>query len=164
MSRQRFTEANLIVPANIPVANSYNAGFTAESIDMAKYNHVTAIMMGDAAVAGAGVVTVHGAAAFAGTTADATFTYRHISVDTMAASADVLSTPATSNSLALTEAYIKSGMYVFEWDAQDLFIGNVQYQYATFVLSAAGTAGFVTLVYILSEPRYAQAIMPTAIS
>ena len=164
MSRQRFTEGNLIVPANIPVANSYNAGFTAESIDMAKYNHVTAIMLGDAAVAGGGIVHVHGAAAFAGTTAHVTFTYRHISVDTMAASADILSTPATSAALTLTEAYIKSGMYVFEWDAQDLHIAGVQYQYATFVLDASGTAGFVTLVYILSEPRFSQAIMPTAIS
>jgi len=43
-----------------------------------------------------------------------------------------------------------------------LLVAGVQYQYATLVLSNAGTAGFVTLVYILSEPRYAQNVMPTS--
>jgi hypothetical protein len=159
----KFSQQNLIVPANIPVAASYDAGFTAESVNMAKYGHVTAIMMGDAACAGSGVVTVNAGTALAGADAQVTFTYRTIAADTMAATlSDVLSTPATSASLALTEANILSGMYVFEWDASDLNIAGVQYQYATLVLSAAGTAGFVTLVYILSEPRYEKNIMPTA--
>jgi len=38
----------------------------------------------------------------------------------------------------------------------------VQYEFVTVVVSAAGTAGTASIIAILSEPRFAEAIMDTA--
>lgn len=159
----RFSQSHGIVGIAVSTTGDYNAGFTGESVNMAKYNHYTLIVIGDSAVAGAGVLTIYGGATDAATTAAATFAYRYTTTDVGATSGDVFSAVATSSALTLTEAYIKSGMYVCELDAADLNIAGVQYQWVTPVLSAAGTAGYVTMVAILSEPRYEEAIMDTAI-
>lgn len=159
----RFSSSHGIVPILVPLADNYNAGMTMDSINMAKYNHCTIIIEGSDTCAGAGVLTIYGATSDAGTDAAITFTYRYGSADAGSASADVLGTPATSAALTLTEASIKSGMLVIEIDAQDLNISGTQYQYITPVLSAAGTAGIISAVAILSEPRYQTNVMPTAI-
>jgi len=159
----RFSETHGIVPIIAPLADNYNAGMTMDSINMANYNHCTIIITGSASCAGAGVLTIYGATADAGTDAAITFTYRISSADIAAAGADTLGTPATSAALTFVEASILSGMYVIEIDAEDLCISGTQYQFITPVLSAAGTAGIISAVAILSEPRYMKAVMPTAI-
>lgn len=159
----RFSQLNGIVPMAISTVGDYNAGFSADSVNMARYNHACVVIIGDDAVAGAGILTVMAGATDGAETAAITFSYRHIVVDVGAALADQLSAPATSASLSLTEAYIKSGMYVIEWEASDLLVSGTHYQYATPVLDATGTAGYVAMVAILSEPRYAKQVMPAAI-
>jgi hypothetical protein len=160
----RFSQSHGIVPVVVPLALNYNTGFTGDSINMGKYNHVTLIILGSADVAGTGVLKIKAATTLAGTTADVTFTYRYISVDAAAATlADVLSTPATSAALTFVEATLVSGMYIIEWDAEDMNVSGVQYTYATPVIDAAGTAGMVSIAAILSEPRYETGVMPTAI-
>jgi len=163
MATSRFTQSHGIVNGFVPTASSYNDGFSGDSVDMALYNHVTAILQFSDSAAGAGIVTVMGGLADAEETAAITFTYRLASADGKSAGADIFSAPVESASLTLVEADVKSGLYVIEWDAQDMVVSNVQYRYATLVLSAAGTAGIAGLIYILSEPRYAKAVMPTAI-
>ena len=163
MGKSRFSESHGIVGAVIPVASSYNTGFTGESVNMGKYNHGTLILMGDAAIAGAGILTMMAGASNAAATAAITFTYRYCTTDIMSTTADVYSTPTTSAALTLTEAYMLSGTYVIEWDTEDMNVSGVQYNWITPVLDATGTAGFVVGVMILSEPRYQQAIMPTAV-
>ncbi len=160
----KFSQNNGIVNILVAVADNYNAGMTMDSFNMSKFRHATIIIQGSDSCAGAGILTVHAAAAAAGTTADITFTYRTGGADAGSALADVLSAPATSAALTFVEATIKSGIYVIELDTEDMNIGGVQYDWVTPVLSAAGTAGIVSAVAILSEPRYADAIMPTAIS
>jgi hypothetical protein len=161
----KFSESNAIVYGTIIVAANYNAGFTGDSVCMGKYNHGTMILVGDAAVAGAGVLTMM-AGASAGSTAGGaiTFEYRSVTTDVLSATADVLGTISTSAGLSLTEANILSGMYVVEWDADDLNLAGVQYNWVTPVLDATGTAGIVTAVIILSEPRYSKLVMPTAVA
>jgi len=159
----RFSQSHGIVPLVTNTLGDYTAGFSADSVNMALYNHCTIIIQGDNAVAGAGVLTIMAGLTDAAETAGITFTYRYISVDVKAAGADILSTPATSASLSFTEAHIKNGMYVIEFDAQDMIVAGVQYQFATPVVDATGTGGYVNMVAILSEPRYAKAVMPTAI-
>jgi hypothetical protein len=157
----RFSQSHGIAP--LVNKGDYNAGFTADSVRLDKYNHCTLVITGDAAVAGTGLLIIYGAISEAGTTAAITFTYRYVSTDVASALADVLSTPATSAALTFTEAPLLSGMYVIEFDAEDLNVAGVQYNWATPVFDAAGTAGYVNVLAILSEPRYAQAVMPTAI-
>ena len=164
MASNRFSESHGIVYETIIVADNYNAGASMDSINMAKYNHGTLIIVGDAAAAGAGVLTMMAGASNGTETAAITFTERHTTTDILSTTADVLSAAATSASLALTEAYIRSGMYVIEWDAEDMVVSGVAYNWITPVLSAAGTAGMFTAIAIMSEPRYAEAIMDTAIA
>ncbi len=159
----RFSQSHGLVPIVAPLALNYNTGMTMDSINMAKYNHCTIIILGSADVAGTGLLTIYGGATDAATTAAITFTYRYGAADVGAAGADTLGTPATSAALTLTEASVISGMVVIEIDAEDLQISGTQYQFITPVLDAAGTAGIISAVAILSEPRFQQAVMPTAI-
>ena len=162
----RFSQSHGIVPIAHSVTGDYNAGFTGESVNMAKYNHYTLIIIGDNAVAGNGVLTMNAGATDGATTAAAGFAYRYSAGNIAAASGDVLGVPtvvAAAGTLTITGASLVSRMLVIELDAADLNIAGVQYQWVTPVLSAAGTAGYVTMVAILSEPRYEEAVMDTAI-
>ena len=162
MASNRFSESHGIFPVAVSTTGNYNAGFTGDSVDMSKYNHYTLIIVGDNAVAGGGILTIYGGATDAATTAAATFTYRYSAGIAGAASSDVLGTAATSAALTITGASLVSAMLICELDAQDLNVSGVQYRYVTPVLDATGTAGYVTMVAILSEPRYEKAVMPTA--
>ena len=162
MAKNRFSESHGIMPLSVSSGLDYNTGGDLDSFDMSKYNHATIIIIADANVAGAGVLTIYGGATDGAKTAAATFTYRYSAGNVLAASSDVLGTAATSAALTLTAASLVSRMIVCELDAADLQISGTQYRYATPSLSAAGTAGVCTAVVILSEPRYLEAVMDTA--
>ena len=160
----RFSQSHAIIYETIIVADNYNAGVSMDSINMGKYNHGTLIIVGDAACAGAGVLTMMGGLTNAAETAACTFTERHTLTDVASTTADVLTAAVSGATLTLTEAYILSGMYVIEWDTEDMNVSGVQYNWMTPVLSAAGTAGIITAIAILSEPRFQKAVMPTAVA
>ena len=160
----RFSQSHGIVYETIIVDDNYDGGVSMDSLNMGKYNHGTLIIIGDVVCAGAGVVTMMAGLTNGAETAAITFTERHTLTDVGSTTADVLTAPATSAALALTEAYIRSGMYVIEWDAQDMVVAGVQYNWMTPVLSNAGTAGMVAAIAILSEPRYEKEVMPTAVA
>ena len=162
MASNRFSESHGIMPLVVSSGLDYNAGGDLDSFDMSKYNHATIIIIGDASVAGAGILTIYGGATDGAKTAAVTFTYRYSGGNVAAASSDVLGTAATSAALTLTGASLISRMIVCELDAEDLNVSGTQYRYVTGSLSAAGTAGACTAVVILSEPRYAEAVMDTA--
>lgn len=157
----RFSQSHGIV--GLTIDGDWNAGFDADSVDMAKYNHCTILIMGDASLAGAAVLKVHGGATHGAKTADATFTYRYAAGDVGSTSSDVFGAAATSAALTSTVADMDSRVMIIEFDAEDLNISNVQYRYATLNVSAAGSAGTCDIVAIMSEPRYSEAIMDTVI-
>ena len=159
MSDPRFSQTHYICAGLVPLADNYNAGGSSDSVDMAQYGHMTCILLGSDTCAGAGIVTVMGGLTDGAETAAITFTYRYTSTDSKAALGDVLSAPLTSASLTLVEANIKSGMYVLEWNAEDMVVATVRYRYATVVLSAAGTAGIVSMVLIGSQARFQSTYM-----
>jgi len=156
----RFSQTHGII--GLAIDGAWNGGFTADSVNMAKYNHCTMLIMGDASLAGAAVLTLYGGTADAGTDAAATFTYRYSSADVGSASSDVYGAAATSAALTSTVTSMDSRVTIIEFDAQDLNISGTQYQYATLVVSSAGSGGTCDIVAILSEPRYSEAIMDTA--
>lgn len=159
----RFSSAHGIVPLAVSGGLDYNAGGTLDSINMAKYNHCTLIILADASVAGNGILTIYGGTVDGSTGAAIPFTYRYSQGNAGAASADVLGSTATSSALTCIEASLVSRMLVVEFDAQDMYVSGTQYQYATPVLNADGTAGTCSAVAILSEPSYMKDIMPTAV-
>jgi hypothetical protein len=158
----RFSQSHGIVGLVAPTADNYNAGGTWESFDMSNYNHCTIIILGSASVAGTGALTINCGLTVGATTAAVTFGYRY-GGDIASAASDTYGTPASSAALTITEASMTSGVLVVEFDASDLNVAGVQYRWVTPVLDAAGTAGIVGAVAILSEPRYSAAIMPTAV-
>jgi hypothetical protein len=134
-----------------------------DSINMALYDHVCLIMVGDAAAAGGGILTVMAGVTNGAETAAITFTYRYTTTDVLSTTSDNLSVVFSGATATLVEANIRSGMYVFEWDAADMLVATVDYQWATPVLDATGTAGIITAIAICSLPRYATTQMPSAI-
>jgi hypothetical protein len=163
MATGRFSESHGIVPVQIPVLDNFNAGVTGDSVNMALYNHLTLIMIGNADCAGTPLLTIYGGTAVGGTDAAITFSYRYSTDEAKTAGGDVLGAWSTSVALTLTEASIQDGLLIVEIAASDLLIAGVQYQWVTPVLDAAGTDGEYAIIGILSEPRYAKNVMPTAI-
>ena len=160
MAKNRFSESHGIIPLTID--GDWNAGFSSDSFDMSKYNHATLVIIGDTSLAGNAVITVYGGATDAAETAAITFTYRYAGGNVAAASSDVYDAAATSAALTTTATSMDLRTTLIEFDASDLWVSNVQYRYVTVVVSAAGTAGTCSIIAILSEPRYSEAIMDTA--
>jgi len=158
--KNRFSETHGIL--GLTIDGDWNGGFNSDSIDMAKYNHACIIIMGDASVAGNGIITVNAGNTAGSEAAAITFTYRTPGADVGSASSDVFSAAATSAAWTTTAATIASGVNLIEFDAADLNVSNVQYRYARLTVDATGSAGTVDIVAILSEPRYIEAIMDTA--
>jgi hypothetical protein len=160
MASNRFSESHGIVP--MVTAGDYGSGFSMETVRMSKYNHGTLIIYG-ASIVGNGKLTMMAGATDEAETAAITFTYRYASAATESASADVLGTAATSAELTITGASLTETLLIVEWDAEDMVVSGITYDYMTPVLDASGTSGTVNAICILSEPRYAKAVMPTAI-
>src|SRR3990167_4512897 len=160
MAKNRFSQSHGIL--GLTVDGDWNAGFSSDSIDMAKYNHATVLIIWDASLAGNAVITIYGGATAGAETGAITFGYRYAGGDVGSASSDVYDAVLTSAALTTTATSMDSRVTVIEFEAADLNISGTQYRYATVVVSAAGTAGTCSIVAILSEPRYEEAVMDTA--
>ena len=153
----RFTEENLIIPL-VAEATDINAAVEMDSFYMGKYNHATVIIQHSAAVTGDNVLTVETGATDSADTSDAYFEWRVGGAAPGSANADVLSaTVAKVNTLTLTAATYQGKMLVLEIDAEDL-----SYPWVTVDMDGAASVGTIMAFAILSEPRYAEAIMDTA--
>ena len=159
MAKNRFTESNLIIPL-CAEATDINAAVELDCFYMGKYNHATVIIQHSASVTGDNVLTVETGATDGADTADAYFDYRLGSGAPGAASADVLAAPATTRvaTLTLTAATYQGKMLVLEIDGEDL-----SYPYVTVDLDGTASVGTIMAFAILSEPRYSEAVMDTAI-
>ena len=160
MAKNRFSESHGIL--GLTIDGDWNAGFSSDSIDMSKYNHACLIITGDSSVAGNGIITVYGGATAGAETAAITFTYRTSGANVGSASSDVFTAASTSAAWTTTAATIASQVTLIEFDAADLNVSDVQYRYATVVVDATGSAGTISIVAVLSEPRYSEAVMDTA--
>ena len=158
----RFSQSHGI--ALLTVDGDWNAGFSTDSIDMARYNHCTLIIIGDTNLAGNAVITVMGGLTDAAETAAITFGYRYAGANVPGAGSDTYDAVLTSASLTTTATSMDLRATVIEFDASDLVVSGVQYRWATMVVSAAGTAGTASVLAILSEPRYEKAVMPSVTS
>jgi len=155
----RLSEQVGIVPIIEP-EDHQASGVDGDSVKMEKYGHLTLIFLfGE--MGGTPVLKVYeGATAGAKTTA-LTFSYRYTSADLKNDDADVLGSEATSAALDLTHSTFEDRMLVVEIDASELTDG---YPWVTPEVSDDGTEVLVSCVAIMSKPRYAEDVMPTAIS
>lgn len=155
-----FTQENLIIPLTDydGVDGADNVEF--DSFNMSKYGHATIVMLFDTTVTGDNVLTVQRAITNAGDTSDATFHYRLGSAVIGAANCDVLGADTAASTLTLTAATYQNKMLVLELDGDE----TGGYNWITVDLSGAADAGNVTAIAILSNPRYAEAVMDTALA
>lgn len=160
-----WSEQNKVVNAVIPVADAWNGDVTSDIINMENYNKCTFIIATGASAASTdGVVTVN-----AGTTTPATaitFKYRtQIAAAVPNAGSDVPSalTAATTSGFAMT-ASKAGGVYIIEVDAAVVAAAGTAYDHVSCTVTE-NSAGAQTgcIIAILSEPRYPQAILATAI-
>lgn len=160
MAKNRFSESHGIL--GLTIDGDWNAGFDSDSIDMAKYNHACVIITGDSSLAGNAIIKVYGGATAGAKTGAITFAYRYAGGDVGSASSDVFDAVLTSAALTTTATSMDSRVTLIEFEASDLNVSNTQYRYATVEVSAAGTAGTCSMVAILSQARYQEAVMDTA--
>lgn len=155
-----FTQENLIIP--LTDQNGVDAADAVEldSFNMSKYGHATVVIMFAGTVTGDNVLTVERATSDAGDSSDATFHYRLGSAVFGAANSDVLAADATASTLTLTAATYQNKMLVLELDGDE----TGGYNWITVDFDGAASVGAVTAIAILSKPRYAEAVMDTALA
>lgn len=160
-----WSEYNKVVNAVIPVEDAWASNTTSDIINMENYNKCTFIIATGASAANTdGVITVN-----AGTTTPATaiaFNYRtQIAAAVPDAGSDVPSalTAAAAAGFAMT-ASKAGGVYIIEVDAAVVAAAGTDYDHVSCTVTE-DTAGAQTgcIIAILSEPRYPQAILATAI-
>lgn len=160
-----FTEENLIIPLTAQGGVDCSSNQELDSFNMSKYRHATIVLLFDATVTGDNILTLECGATDGADTSDATFHYRVGGADIGSANCDVLAADSTSAALTLTEATYEGTMLVLELDADELpTSGETTYNQVTVDIDGTATAGNITGVAILSRPRYAEAIMDTALA
>lgn len=154
----RLAEQTKIVPLLEP--EDHNAGVDCDSVDMKNYAHVTFIITFGELTSDALLTINSGATAGTKTTAE-TFNYRATATDLKSDGADLLAAESTSASLTLTAATYEDRMIVVEMGDDEFTEGQ---PWITPSFSSAASEIFVSVVAILSKPRYAQNVPPTAIA
>jgi len=156
-----FTQENLIVPLTDQDGVLVTSNVELDSFAFNKYGHATIIIFFSTTLTGDNVLTIErGATDSADASSDATFHYRLGGAAFGSANSDVLAADATSAALTLTAADYQNKMLVLELDADEM--GG--YDWATVDFDGTASGGTVTAVAILSNPRYAEAILDTALA
>lgn len=158
-----FSQENLIIPLCVD-ATSVTSNVEMDSFSMEGYNQATILIVHSAALTGNSILTVECASTDSGDSSDATFHYRYGGAAAASASADILSADATSSALTLTAATYQGRLIVLELLASELPVsGSTVYENVTVDWDGTASAGTVTAIAILSQPRHSRAVMPTAI-
>ncbi len=154
----RLAEQHKIV--HILEAEDHNAGVDGDSVSLENYDHVTFIIsFGE--LTGNAVLTINSGASAGTKTTPETFNYRACATDIKSAGGDLLAAETTSAALTLTAATYEDRFIVVEMDADEFTDGQ---QWITPALSSAASEIFASIIAILSKPRYAQNVPPTAIA
>lgn len=160
MIMKRLVDSAKIVIGLDPTVPSSS---TPDYVSLKDYGHVTAIVLVKNATTVTGsAITLKQATAVAGTSEKAlSFATAFRNIDT--AAADALAEFTVSSDTFTTDATnSKNLMYVIEVDAAQLDVTN---GFDCFrVGTGNATAATVTVLYILSSPRYSQATPPAAIT
>lgn len=148
-----------------------DGGKTGDYVSLKLYNHITIIITCGSSIGQTANITINKATAVAGTNATA-YSYdaywrntncnAYHGEDSTATDTLTKSTGASGTVATSTTAY---QMWVFEIDAADLGeqSAGVPYDCVAAVVGDTNTC-YMSCIYILSQPRYAQATPPAAIS
>jgi hypothetical protein len=160
-----FSQENGIIQLVVSGYDS-NAAVEFESFQMKGYDECCIAIMFSDSLTGDNVLTVECGATDSADTSDMTFHYRLGSAVNQLTSADVYAADATASTLSLVAATYQGKTLLIEFNAEDLpTSGTTVYDWVTVDLDGAATGtSLISAVAILSKPRIAKAVMPTAIS
>lgn len=170
---QVWSEINKVVNVTVPFAHVASTSYTSDIVNMENYKKCTFILASGATAANTPVVTVYTGVSNASSTTAIPFKYRTQvkATDATSASGDVPSalTDATTTGFAIATGKV-GGVYIIEVDAADVATGTTagaatDYDHVALRIStgAAGATHTYGVIAVLSEPRYPQAILQTAI-
>lgn len=167
---QVWSEYNKIVNAAIPSTDCFGSNLTTDIINMENYKKLTFLVITGAAVNADGVITVSaGESASTACATEIAFKYRTmVNADVPNAASDLPSALLDGTSTGIImEATKEGGMYIIEVDAAtvcDATTGTTYYDHVSLTVTEnTGTAQDACVLAVLSEPRYPQSILVTAI-
>jgi hypothetical protein len=161
----RLIEQMQIVAGVIPV-DLQTAANDGDWVSLKNYNHLTVVFFKAIGTAGDDpTLTLEQATAVAGTGAKAlTFTTIHVKQGTQTGIGTFTKvTQAAAATYTHTDAAENQAIWVVEFDAPDLDVENGFDCVRARVADVGGNAQLGCILYLLSEPRYSQAILPSAI-
>jgi hypothetical protein len=136
---------------------------TPDYVSMKGYQHLTIIVTADNAttVTGSAITLLQAVSVAAGSAKALAFTKMWANIDT-GATDTLVETAVTNNTFTTTAVDNKNSMYVIEIEADQLDVsGDFD---CVRIGTADATASVLSVVYVLSEPRYSGATMPAAIT
>ena len=155
-----WSEVNKVINATVPVADTFNGDPQSDIINMKNYNKCTFLVMTGAAADNTNTITVQAGTTVSSCSTDIVFKYRKIvSGDTHGAL-----TTATTAGFSLT-ASTANQYAIVEVDAAVVAAAGTNFCCVACTVTEAGSAAAQVgcVVAILSEPRYPQAILESAI-
>ena len=165
---QVWSEINKVVQGTLPsadISSSGTAGIQTDIVDMEGYKRCTFLIMTGASCDNDAAVTVQAGPTCTGASTEIAFKYRSITVgDTYGALTDAVAGTGFNLTASSTGQY-----HIVEVDAPTVCAATTGTTYYDHVaLRTVETTGHTTaligcVVAILSEPRYPQAILDTAI-
>lgn len=162
-----WSEENKIVNAVIPVADAFDGDVTSDIVDVADYKRLTFLIITGATSAAENVVTVLAGLSNSSCATAIIFKYRTmVGAVPPAANSDVPSALADATVSGFTMTASKAGgMYIVEVDVREVAEAGVQFDHVALLVTenGGGTAQTACVLAILSQPRYPQAILQTAI-
>jgi len=165
---QVWSEYNKIVNVMNPAEHADSSGPTSDIVDMENYKKCTFLVQTGATAANTPIITVLSGVSNASAATATAFNYRTQvkATDCTSSSGDVPSalTAATSAGFTMTTAKV-GGCYIIEVDAPTVAAAGTNYDHICLKFSTGAThaAHIYGVMAVLSEPRYPQAILDTAI-
>lgn len=164
---QVWSEINKVVNVIIPVADAFSGSVTSDIVHLENYKKCTFLIATGATNTDTGKVTVGAGATSTGAATAIAFKYRTQvkAANATSSSGDVPSalTDATTTGFLMTASKI-GGLYIVEVDPAVVAAAGTAYDHVALTVTEVGSSGVTACVLaILSEPRYPQGILVTAI-
>ncbi len=172
---QVWSEINKVVNVSVPYSHVSTTSYYTDIVNMENYKKCTFILALGASAADSPIITVvTGISSTATITTAIPFKYRTqvLASDATSASGDVpsaLTTTTGTAGFAMSSGKV-GGVYMIEVDAADVAAGTTagaatDYDHVALKVSTGATSAthVYGIIAVLSEPRYPQAILQTAI-
>lgn len=157
---QVWSEINKVVNFDPPASQFGSTGATqAEIVDMEGYKRCTFLFITGVTSTGIGAITVQAGVSNASCSTEIAFKYRKITTgDTYGALTDAVAGTGFNLTVSTANQY-----HIIEVDAATVATAGTDYDHCALSITNQVTAINACVVAILSEPRYPQGILDTAI-